>query len=80
MLQLGAGSVWTTALLAHRLGGERVVGVEIDPDLLDAAVRRLRARDPHVAIHAGDDSAPVPLSGDGAPFGRVLVGYECEMC
>ncbi len=78
LLQLGIGCGHTTALAAHRLGPGRVVGVEIDPDLLGAAANRFEERDLDVALRPGDASAPVPLSGDGAPFDRVLVGYESD--
>ncbi|GAA2535919.1 MULTISPECIES: protein-L-isoaspartate O-methyltransferase family protein [Pseudonocardia] len=78
LLQLGVGCGYTTALAAHWLGPGRVVGVEIDPDLLRAAARRFEERDLDVAVRPGDGSLPVPLSGDGAPFDRVLVGYESD--
>ncbi|MDN5747151.1 MAG: protein-L-isoaspartate O-methyltransferase [Pseudonocardia sp.] len=78
LLQLGIGCGYTTALAAHRLGPGRVVGVEIDPDLLRDAARRVRERGLDVAVRQGDGSLPVPLSGDGAPFDRVLVGYESD--
>lgn len=78
LLQLGVGGGYTTALAAHRLGDGQVIGIEIDPDLLGAAVRRLRARDVHVAVRSGDGSAPLQLPGTGAAFDRVLVGYESD--
>jgi|GEM_PF-956416 len=78
LLQLGVGCGYTTALAAHRLGRGKVVGVEIDPDLLRAAARRFEERDLDVVVRPGDASLPVPLSGDGAPFDRVLVGYESD--
>ena len=78
LLHLGVGSGHTTALAAHRLSGDQVVGVEIDPDLLRAAVQRLRARDVRATVVAGDGGMPVTLLGDGAAFDRVLVGYESD--
>ncbi|WP_300015826.1 methyltransferase domain-containing protein [Pseudonocardia sp.] len=78
LLQLGVGCGYTTALAAHRLGPGRVVGVEIDPDLLRSAARRLEERDLLVTLRPGDGSTPVPLSVDGAPFDGVLVGYESD--
>jgi protein-L-isoaspartate(D-aspartate) O-methyltransferase len=66
VLDVGAGSAWTTALLAHVVGptGE-VVGVERVPTLVAAA----RARG--LTVH---QAAPGVLGWPaGAPYDRILV-------
>jgi protein-L-isoaspartate(D-aspartate) O-methyltransferase len=76
VLDVGAGSGWTTALLAHLTGpAGSVVGVELEPDLATwgaanlAAVERPWAR--IVAARAGLLGMP-----DEAPFDRILVSAE----
>jgi protein-L-isoaspartate(D-aspartate) O-methyltransferase len=73
VLDVGAGSGWTTALLAHLTGPDgEVVGVELEPDLARwgaanlAATRRPWARLEQAA--SGVLGAPA-----GAPYDRVLV-------
>lgn len=78
VLDVGAGSGWTTALLAHLVGPTgSVLGVELEPSLVTlgaanvAAVRRpwatIRQADPRVL---GDPT--------GAPWDRVLVSAEAD--
>lgn len=43
VLDVGAGTGWTTALLTACAGGRGVVGVELDPEVAGAARARLRA-------------------------------------
>lgn len=73
VLDVGAGSGWTTALLAHLVGsGGRVIGVERHDGLLETA--RVA-----VAEHAGARAelrlaAPGVLGApEDAPFERILV-------
>ncbi|MGH3896806.1 MAG: methyltransferase domain-containing protein [Pseudonocardiaceae bacterium] len=70
MLEIGTGTGYNTALLAHRLGAPNVVSVEIDERLVEHAQRALKT--------AGYDAVTV-LAGDGAlghhdraPYDRVL--------
>lgn len=69
-LEIGTGTGWTSALLAHRLGGGHVVTVEVDPDV------SAQAR----ANHAQARVSPLAVVGDGrggwqagAPYDRVIV-------
>ncbi|GAA3858887.1 methyltransferase domain-containing protein [Saccharothrix violaceirubra] len=69
VLEIGTGTGYNAGLLAARLGEERVVTVEVDPDLADRARR--------VFKNAG--LAPTVVTGDGAdgyperaPYDRVL--------
>jgi protein-L-isoaspartate(D-aspartate) O-methyltransferase len=72
VLDVGAGSAWTTALLAHLVGetGE-VVGVERLPEILEMGRTHLGSRFPWASLHqalAGELGWP-----PGAPYDRVLV-------
>ena len=78
VLDVGAGSGWTTALLARLVGpAGSVVGVEIEPTLAGSAGERLAA--------AGLSWARVELVLPGrlgwpgeAPYDRVLVSAEAD--
>jgi protein-L-isoaspartate(D-aspartate) O-methyltransferase len=78
VLDVGAGSGWSTALLAHLTGptGE-VVGVELEPDLVEFGRRNLaRAERPWARIEQAD---PDRLGRPGdAPYDRVLVSAEAR--
>ena len=73
VLDVGAGSGWTTALLAHLTGPTgRVLGVELEPDLVDFGTANLdRQHVPWASIH----EARPPTLGlpDAAPYHRILV-------
>lgn len=73
VLDVGAGSGWTTALLADLVGpaGE-VIGVELEPDLVAPARRNLAATDqPWARIEPAD---PDRLGyAAAAPYDRILV-------
>lgn len=78
VLDVGAGSGWTTALLGHLTGpaGE-VLGVEIRPDLVEFGARNLaRAAVPWARIVPAEPGVlGVP---DGAPYDRILVSAEAR--
>jgi protein-L-isoaspartate(D-aspartate) O-methyltransferase len=78
VLDVGSGSGWTTALLAHLTGpsGE-VVGVEILPDLVAfGAVNLARAGVPWARIVPAEPGVlGVP---DCAPYDRILVSAEAR--
>lgn len=76
VLDVGCGSGWTTALLAHLVGPEgHVVGVEIVPDLVEFGRANLAGQDlPWAHIEpAFPDRLGLP---DQAPFDRILVSAE----
>ncbi|TNM36438.1 methyltransferase domain-containing protein [Nocardioides albidus] len=77
VLDVGCGSGWTTALLAHLTGPHgRVVGVELVPEVLAMARANLRA-DGRVELHQAD---PEVLGWPaGAPYDRVLVSADAEV-
>ena len=76
VLDVGAGSGWTTALLAHLVGrsGE-VVGVELEHSLVGFGSANLaRTRQPWASIRTAE---PGVLGWPaGAPYDRVLVSAE----
>lgn len=78
VLDVGAGSGWTTALLAHLTGptGE-VVGVELEPELVAFGRGNLAAAGrPWARI---EQAVPGALGWpDGAPYDRVLVSAEAR--
>ncbi len=69
VLEVGAGTGWNTALLAHLLGDDAVTSVEIDPRLAEAARRALRNWRHTPAVHAADGYEGYP---PGAPYDRIL--------
>lgn len=69
VLEIGTGTGYNAALLAARLGAERVVSVEYDARLAEAARRRLWGDGWRVRVVAGDGNLGCP---DAAPYDRVL--------
>lgn len=76
VLDVGAGSGWTTALLAHLVGPTgSVLGVELEPELVAFGARNLASTDrPWASIRL----ATPGVLGDpeGAPYDRILVSAE----
>lgn len=78
VLDVGSGSGWTTALLAHLVGpGGTVIGVEIEPDLVEFGSANLAA--------AGVPWASIRLARPGVlgapedgPFDRILVSADAR--
>ncbi|WP_263253245.1 methyltransferase domain-containing protein [Saccharopolyspora rosea] len=70
VLEIGTGTGYNAALLAHRLGDERVFSVDIDPNLVDAARQRLRhaGYEPHLAAADGAGGWP----DDAVRFDRLI--------
>jgi protein-L-isoaspartate(D-aspartate) O-methyltransferase len=76
VLDVGAGSGWTTALLAHLVGSAgEVIGVELEPDLVKFGSANLaRTGQPWASIR----QARVGVLGwpEAAPYHRILVSAE----
>ena len=73
VLDVGTGSGWTTALLAHLTGPTgRVLGVELEHDLVAIGTANLDAQSlPWASIH---EARPGILGlPDAAPYHRILV-------
>ena len=76
VLDVGAGSGWSTALLAHLTGPTgAVIAVELEPELVEFGRRNLaRTHRPWARIEQAD---PARLGWpDEAPYDRVLVSAE----
>jgi protein-L-isoaspartate(D-aspartate) O-methyltransferase len=71
VLEIGTGTGYNAALLAHRLGARNVVSMEIDEALAGHAQRALKA--------AGYDAVTV-LTGDGALGHRDRAPYDRVLC
>ncbi|MFC6287187.1 protein-L-isoaspartate O-methyltransferase [Nocardioides sp. GCM10027113] len=76
VLDVGSGSGWTTALLAHLTGPTgHVLGVELEPALVDFGAANLLATDqPWAEIR---EAKPGVLGWpEEAPYARILVSAE----
>jgi protein-L-isoaspartate(D-aspartate) O-methyltransferase len=69
VLEIGTGTGYNAALLAHRLGDDNVFSVDIDPELVNTARHRLSriGRHPHLAVRDGADGWP-----QHAPYHRII--------
>ncbi|AKJ13120.1 methyltransferase [Streptomyces incarnatus] len=75
VLEVGAGTGYNAALLAHRLGaGDLVTTVDLEPEITESARRHLQAAGFHPAVVTGDGSRGVP---ERAPFDRIIA--TCEL-
>jgi len=70
VLEIGTGTGWNAALLAHRLGPENVVSVEIDAALADAARARLE-RSGYGAVTVLT-AADVEAASAHGPYDRLI--------
>ena len=78
VLDVGSGSGWTTALLAHLVGPDgRVDGVEIEPDLVTFGSANLAATGQPWASVREAEPGVLGLPA-GAPYDRVLVSAEAR--
>lgn len=77
-LDVGSGSGWTCALLAHLVGPSGcVIGVELLPDLAESAQRRLSALDLTWASVAPAEPGVLGMPSQ-APFDKILVSAEAR--
>ena len=76
VLDVGSGSGWTTALLAHLVGPTgSVLGVEIEPTLVEVGAANLAATEqPWASVVAAKEG--VLGWPDQAPYDRILVSAE----
>jgi protein-L-isoaspartate O-methyltransferase len=70
VLEIGTGSGWTAALLAHRVGAGNVTSIEIDPALAAWAQANLEEAGVRPRLIVGDGAAGHP---GAAPYDRVHV-------
>jgi protein-L-isoaspartate(D-aspartate) O-methyltransferase len=69
VLEIGTGSGYNAALLAHRLGAQNVTSVEIDPALTKHARTALAATGYSVTVITGDGAQGYPPH---APYDRII--------
>ncbi len=69
VLEIGTGTGYNAALLAHRLGDDNVFSLDIDPELVDTARRRLARIGRHPRLAAGDGAEGWPPD---APYHRII--------
>lgn len=69
VLEVGTGTGYNAALLAHRLGDEQVFSVDVESDLVDLARERLARIGHHPTLVAGDGAAGLP---EHAPYDRII--------
>jgi SAM-dependent methyltransferase len=59
VLEIGTGTGYNAALMAHRIGGEHVYSIDIDPTLVAAARQALHGVGLHPTLVAADGYNPV---------------------
>jgi protein-L-isoaspartate O-methyltransferase len=69
VLEIGTGTGYNAALLAHRLGSAAVTSVEIDPDLAEQARRALTTSGYPLAVTTADGARGYPPH---APYDRIM--------
>ncbi|MEU6228128.1 methyltransferase domain-containing protein [Streptomyces sp. NPDC047042] len=69
VLEIGAGTGYNAALLAHRLGDDLVTTVDLDPEITESARRHLAAAGHHPVVVTGDGARGVPERG---PYDRII--------
>lgn len=69
ILEIGTGTGYNAALLAHHLGDDHVFSVDIDPELVSAARRRLACIGRHPHLTVGDGAQGWPAH---APYDRII--------
>lgn len=69
VLEIGTGTGWNAALLAHRLGEYAVTTVDLDPEITESANRQLAAAGYRPAVVTGDGARGWP---ERAPYDRII--------
>ncbi|MBW8794042.1 MAG: methyltransferase domain-containing protein [Streptomyces sp.] len=70
VLEIGAGTGYNAALLAHRLGDDDLVTtVDVEPEITESARRHLAAAGYRPAVVTGDGARGVP---ERAPYDRII--------
>jgi protein-L-isoaspartate O-methyltransferase len=69
VLEIGAGTGYNAALLAHRLGDDAVTTIDLDPEITESARRHLAAAGHRPAVITGDGARGCPERG---PYDRII--------
>lgn len=76
VLEIGAGTGYNAALLAHRLGDDGLVTtVDLDPEITESARQHLAAAGYGPVVVTGDGARGVP---ERAPFDRIIATCALE--
>ncbi len=79
VLEIGTGTGWNAALLAHRLGGENVTSIEIDPVVATHARVALSEHQITATVVVGDGEQGHPVGDQRcALYDRVLSTAACH--
>ncbi|MDV7223255.1 methyltransferase domain-containing protein [Streptomyces prunicolor] len=69
VLEIGAGTGYNAALLAHRLGDALITTVDLEPEITESARTHLAAAGYRPTVVTGDGSRGVP---EHAPYDRII--------
>ena len=70
VLEIGAGTGYNAALLAHRLGDDELVTtIDLEPEITEAARQHLAGAGYHPVVVTGDGARGVP---ERAPYDRII--------
>ena len=69
VLEIGAGTGYNAALLAHRLGDDLVTTVDLEPEITESARTHLAAAGYRPTVVTGDGTRGVP---EHAPYDRII--------
>ncbi|MXM61893.1 methyltransferase domain-containing protein [Streptomyces sp. HUCO-GS316] len=70
VLEIGAGTGYNAALIAHRLGDDDLVTtIDLEPEITESARQHLAAAGYHPVVVTGDGARGVP---ERAPFDRII--------
>ncbi|MDQ8700888.1 methyltransferase domain-containing protein [Streptomyces sp. LHD-70] len=75
VLEIGAGTGYNAALLAHRLGDALVTTVDLDPEITESARRHLAAAGRRPRVVTGDGARGCP---EHAPYDRIIATCTLE--
>lgn len=75
VLEIGTGTGYNAALLCERLGEDHVTSIDIDPELVATATRRLAAHGYRPHLVAADGIAGL---SDHAPYDRIIATCSVE--
>lgn len=74
--EIGTGTGYNAALLAHRLGAEQITSIEVDPGIATRATQALSDTGfGAVSVVTGDGALGRP---QGAPYDRVIATASCH--
>ncbi|MFJ9181141.1 methyltransferase domain-containing protein [Streptomyces sp. NPDC102360] len=69
VLEIGAGTGYNAALLAHRVGAGNVTSVDLDPEIAESARAHLAAAGYRTGVVTGDGARGCP---ERAPYDRIM--------